>query len=341
MLSIFANPIIDIFKLENDVHKYALDFFNIFSFFSITFALNTLLSGIFRSFGYTKVPMVINMVAMGLNALGNYCYIFGKFGFPILAVKGVAISSVVSQGIAALAMFTLLKKYHIPFNFKVILKVPIEVYKNILKIGVPNGLETLSFSVTQIVMMGFISNLGTNSLAAYNYTFSIQRIILIFSLSIGQATEIMIGYLVGAKKKFYAYKLVYKNLIIAFSIAAFTSIIVILLRNSLIPIFTKNDDIIQITKTLLLFAFVLETGRTFNMTFIMALKGSGVVNFPLIIGLFSMWIIGVLFSYWLGFVISIGITGIWIAISSDEWFRGIVMYFRWRSKKWMDKSLSD
>jgi Na+-driven multidrug efflux pump len=36
-----------------------------------------------------------------------------------------------------------------------------------------------------------------------------------------------------------------------------------------------------------------------------------------------------------------GLTGVWIAFIADEWFRGIIMYFRWRSRAWEKKALVD
>jgi Na+-driven multidrug efflux pump len=40
-----------------------------------------------------------------------------------------------------------------------------------------------------------------------------------------------------------------------------------------------------------------------------------------------------------GIVFSWGIIGVWIALASDEWVRGSIMFFRWRGKQWKTKAL--
>jgi Na+-driven multidrug efflux pump len=82
-----------------------------------------------------------------------------------------------------------------------------------------------------------------------------------------------------------------------------------------------------------------EPGRNFNIIIIPALKGAGDVKFPVLAGMFFMWGIGVLFSDILGIKLGLGLAGVWIALTSDEWIRGLVMYARWKNGKWRSKSL--
>ena len=82
---------------------------------------------------------------------------------------------------------------------------------------------------------------------------------------------------------------------------------------------------------------LLEPGRTFNLVIINGLKGAGDVDFPVRMGIVSMWGIGVVFAFLFGVVLKLGVIGIWLGISMDEWIRGIIMYFRWKSKIWQSK----
>ena len=83
----------------------------------------------------------------------------------------------------------------------------------------------------------------------------------------------------------------------------------------------------------------LEFGRSLNLIFIGALKGSGDIKFPVFYGMFSNWVIMVLGSYLLGLKLGLGVAGFWLGIGTDETTRGIVMLLRWKSKRWMNKSL--
>jgi Na+-driven multidrug efflux pump len=91
--------------------------------------------------------------------------------------------------------------------------------------------------------------------------------------------------------------------------------------------------------TLLLLCLILEPGRTFNLVVINSLRATGDANISLIMGFISMWGISVPLAYFLGIHLGFGLPGIWIAFIVDEWFRGITMYFRWRSRVWEKKVL--
>ena len=98
--------------------------------------------------------------------------------------------------------------------------------------------------------------------------------------------------------------------------------------------FTDQAEIAALTATLIAGSILLESGRVFNLIFISALKAAGDIKFPVQMGIFSMWGLGVLFSYLLGVHWGYGVIGAWMAIALDEWFRGLIMAQRWRSKVW-------
>jgi Na+-driven multidrug efflux pump len=53
----------------------------------------------------------------------------------------------------------------------------------------------------------------------------------------------------------------------------------------------------------------------------------------------SMWGIKVPLAYFLGIHQGYGVLGVWIAHAADEWVRGVFHYFRWKGRKWQQKSL--
>ena len=80
-----------------------------------------------------------------------------------------------------------------------------------------------------------------------------------------------------------------------------------------------------------------EIGRVANLVIIGALKAAGDVNFPVVVGIISMWLVSTLGAYVFGLYFELGLAGIWIAMASDEMFRGILMYRRLLSGKWQNK----
>ncbi len=342
-----AEPIISIYKLNEIRHGFAVSYLVVYGSFSIGLALNSIFSAILRSFGYSKDPMIINVLGNCINIFGNYCFIYGAFGFPQWGVTGVAVSTVFSQGVAAIILFMIiLRKKDISFSFKEFLKIKIQTIKEILRIGIPNGGEILSYNIAMIIMNYFVAQMDFGlpladqvNLPAYNYAFLFGRFILYFSFSTGQGTQIITSYFVGAGKKDKAYHNVFRYFYFSFVLAFFLAALLSFFRKDLLHIFPMEDNVFTLCSSLILFTMLLEPGRTFNLIIINGLKGAGDVNFPVRMGIVSMWGIGVVFAFLFGVVLNLGVIGIWIGISMDEWTRGIIMYFRWRSKIWQSKAI--
>ena len=163
--------------------------------------------------------------------------------------------------------------------------------------------------------------------------------ILYFGFSTGQGTQIITSYLVGANKKDKAYRNVFRYFYFSFTLALFLASLLSFFRKTLLGIFPMEDNVFALCSTLILFTMLLEPGRTFNLIIINGLKGAGDVDFPVKMGIISMWGIGVIFAFLFGVVLKLGVIGIWIGISMDEWIRGIIMYFRWKSKIWQNKTV--
>jgi Na+-driven multidrug efflux pump len=48
-----------------------------------------------------------------------------------------------------------------------------------------------------------------------------------------------------------------------------------------------------------------------------------------------MWVIMAGGSWLLGTYFGLGLVGVWLAITADEWLRALLMYRRWRQRKWL------
>jgi Na+-driven multidrug efflux pump len=188
------------------------------------------------------------------------------------------------------------------------------------------------------VITYFIVKMGTEALTTKVYAQSLMMFLLLFGIAIGQGTQIMIGHQIGARKIEDAYRRCIKSLRLAIIISILTAVPFAIFSDTLFGIFTTNPDIIAVGGTLILLTIILEPGRSFNLVVISSLRAAGDVKFPVYIGILSMWGVSVTVSYILGIHFELGLIGVWIAFILDEWLRGLIMYWRWKSKIWVNKS---
>lgn len=340
----FSGKILGIMNFESEVYNYASDYLLIMGMFSFVTAMNATTTAILRSYGFVKVSVFVNIGANLVNVVGNMIAIKGFMGIPVLGVKGVAASTVISQCVSLVCLFAaMLRNIGQDMKLKRIFSFPRTLFKEVLrdvfKIGGPSAGENLSYNISQIVITAIINLMGTYALTARFYVFSIMFFMMMCALSIGQATQIMVGYLIGAGKMDDAYKTCLRSLRISVFISFVTAIVFASFGKILVGLFTDNEQILSMGSIMLAIAIIIEPGRAFNIVLGGSLKGAGDARFILFLGIGSMWGIAVLMSYVLGIHFGLGLIGVWIAFASDEWFRGIMMLLRWRSRVWESKSV--
>jgi len=323
-------------ELYTDTKSY-LDTMLLFLFVPAFF---TLFSVILKSHGITKLSMYLAVMMNIVNIIGNYVFLFGPFGLPVLGVKGVAISTVLSRMIAVIIMsMVLVKQLKVSVRLKQLRPFPRSLFKQFIKLGLPSAGEPISYQFSQMVIFSFINLMGTTTVTTKIYVQIIVWFTFLGSLAIAQANQIVVGHLVGARKEDEALKMTLRSFKQSMLITVGISLMFIFLRYQLISIFTDNPLIIKMGAAVLLIDIFVEIGRVANLVIISTLKAAGDVNFPVVVGIFSMWFISTLGAYVLGIHLGFGLVGIWIAAASDEIFRGVLMYIRLLNGKWRGKAI--
>lgn len=336
---IFWKQIFTFMKLPKELIEIGKYYFLLVSSFCTFQALTLTAGAILKSYGKPKLMLFVNVGVNLLNILGNGMFLFGWMGFPILGTLGVGISTVFSRALGCMFAIYFMKKHcHFQFSKKYFRPFPYKTIKNLLAIGIPTAGENLAWNIGQLLILAMINTLGTNYIASRTYLMLITMFIMIFSISLGHATAIQIGQLVGAKKWNQAYLRAFSSLKLSFILAIVTSGTVFLLRVPIMAIFTQNEEILKISYQVFPYFILLESGRVFNIVIINALHASGDILPPMIVGIIFVFLVAVPFSYLFGVKLSWGLVGIWIANAMDEWIRGFVVLYRWKSQKWKTKS---
>lgn len=330
---LFNRPVLMLIGADGQILEYASGYLFIVGGTMMFQALMNACAVIIRNHGMTKLPM---FVTAGMNVLNTG---LDLLTVPTMGVTGAAIATAISRIICSIVLVIILfKKIESPSAFKLLKPFPKKEFLSMLKIGVPSAMETFLYNLSQLAITSIVLYcLSENELIAKTYLQIITMFFYLFSMAIGQASQIMIGHLVGAKEYDEAYRQGLRSYRTALIITVITCIIGIVLRKPLISVFTDNPEVIAIGCTILLMNAFLEFGRTTNLVIINCMRGAGDVYFPAICAVLSNWVISVGCSYLLAVVCGMGIYGLWIALAADECVRGIMMIIRWKSGAWRAK----
>jgi putative MATE family efflux protein len=331
-----AEPLLTLMQLSPALREYGVPFLTLMGATLFLEAMNLSISAVLRAHGHTRDPMLVAVGQNVLNVLGNCILLFGLLGAPKMGVLGVALSTVFSRLVACIAMWMLLEhRIHLRLKVRDFFSISRQRLEGILHIGLPAAGEQASWFLSFMTITAFTARMGDQALATQSYALQLVMVVVLCSVAIGLATEIIIGHMVGAGQFEAAYHQLLRSLRIGFAIAIAVAAVVAALAPWLFGLFTHDPVIIASGVLLMRIGLLLEPGRVFNIVVINSLRATGDAKYPVLIGFCSVWGVMAFGSWLLGTYFGLGLTGVWIAMALDEWLRGLLMYRRWKQRKWV------
>lgn len=340
IMYVFAKNLLIFMKMDKDLMVDGISYMKIVGGFVFLQAIVNTFSAVLRAHGKTKTCMIVTIIMNVMNVGLNYVLIFGRGPIPSLGVAGAAISTTFSKFVVVIILGIIVFRTVIyEFKPKYILRINRHEIRQILTIGIPSAGETISYNLACLVITRIINDMGKTVVTANSYISTITNYNYLFALAIAQGTAIMIGWKIGAGKKEEAYKLCYSSFRKGLAVSVLITFACVFGGKYILGCFTKNEDIIKIGIIIFTIDIINEVGRCANLIIINSLRAAGDVRFPVVAGVFSMWGVSVVLSYVFGVVFGMGFVGVWLAKGLDEVVRGVMMYVRWKSKKWQKYSL--
>lgn len=300
------------------------------------------LCAILRSRTLLKEVVAVSLVMNCLNVAGNAILINGYFGLPQLGVTGAAVSTVFSKAVGlALVVVLLRRRCDIRLSARYLRPFPVKTCRQLLSIALPSGTEALSYNVSQTFILRFINLMGTTVIATKVYASMLANVAYVYSIAVAQATQILIGYLLGARKLDEVDRRVWSTIRIALMVSELLTLTIFLFCDPVYSIFTADPAIHALGRQILMVEFFLEIGRSVNIVMTRALTTAGDVWYPVWVGIASMWLVAVIGGWVLGHGLALGLIGIWIAMGCDECIRGAMFVRRWRKGGWRQRRLVD
>ena len=329
-----SEVLFNVLKMPVELHADAKLYLNIVGGLVFLQALFMSFSAIFRSNGLMKQGMYISVLVNVLNIIGNAVLL------PSMGIAGIAISSVFSRFIGVILVYWLfIKRIDGELHLKYLRPFPKDTFKQLLRIGLPAGGESVMYNISQMMILMCVNMLGTVIITARVYANMIAWLSYLYSSAVGQGNQIIIGHLVGARQEDEAYERSLKTLWPTMLITLIISTTVFLLSDQIFGIFTNNQEVLAVLKMITFIEIFLELGRAVNIVIIRGMQAAGDTQYPVIISVLSMWGVATLLSYVFGIMFGWGLVGIWIAMALDECLRAVIFFIRWKRGGWRGKAV--
>ncbi len=335
LAAIFAKQIFQIYKMTDVVLNLALTYFYIIVIGMIFMFLSFSYAAILRGAGDTVTPMIITGIANVLNIFGNYVLITGFGPFPEMGIAGAAWSTTISRMIAMMLYTYILfiKDGRVRIKIKN-MKITKNILKPLLKISLPGGIEQALMQISFVVLGVIISQLETNSEAAFRILLNIESISFMPAVGLSIAAATLVGKALGEKDIEKAVHTGYTATILGVLWGLVMGLIFFIFPKGLLGIFTEEIDIILLSVTTMYFMGINQPFLNFMIVMSGALRGAGDTRSVMVITALRLWILFVPLSYLFIITLKQGIIGLWYGeIISFIVFCAII-FMRFRSKKW-------
>ncbi len=323
-----AEPAFRFMGADDLVLPLAMDYMRVILFGTVFFLLNAIVNAGLNSRGDTKSYRNVLFIGMILNIGLDPLLLFGfaPLGIPYMGAAGIALATVIIQGVSLVYMLWRARKQGSLRGMSVGDYIPKgKFFGEIAVQGIPASINMMTVALGMFVINFFIARSGsTKGLAAYGVALRIEQIALLPSAGLHTAILTLVGNNFGAKqfdrvRETFRTALKYGVIVMAGSLAVILPLAGVLMRQ-----FTDDPEVIAIGRTylyiegLVYYAYVLLFG---SVSFMQGLKRP----MPAIyVGIYRQLIAPAVVFYLFAEVFNWGLLGIWWGIFAVTWSAALV-----------------
>lgn len=237
-------------------------------------------SSVLRAVGDSKRPLYVLIVTCILNIILDIVLVV----YAHMGVMGVAVATVFSQAVSAFLVTAMLMKKGQIYQLHIgKIRLKRNALNRILNIGIPAGLESVMYSISNLVIQIFVNKLGTDTVAAWGTFAKIDAVFWMVINAFGIAITTFVGQNYGAGKTVRMRKSVRVCLCMSYGAAIILSAVLFVFAKPLYRIFTTDRTVVEIGAYMM--RFLMPSYFLYVVIGILsgALRGAGKVFVPMIL----------------------------------------------------------
>ena len=241
-------------------------------------------SGILRAVGDSTRPFYFLVVSALLNVGLDLLFVL-VFD---MGVSGVALATVLSQGISAILILITLMCSDSCIKLKLYrLRIHWSMLRKICTVGIPAALQMTITSFSNVFVQSYINYFGADCMSGWTTYSKVDQLIFLPMQSIALASTTFVGQNLGKNQPERARKGVRNALLIALASTAIMMIPVIIFAAPIVRFFNAKPEVVEFGTVFLHWITPFYILCVFNQVYSGALRGAGNSKVPMIIMLTS------------------------------------------------------
>lgn len=286
LLELMATPedVIDLSSLYMCIYFAGMPFFMVYNFGA----------AILRSIGDTKRPLYFLLISGIINVLFNLCFVI-VFD---MGVAGVALATIISEGISSALILLCLKHMDGPLHFELKdMRFHKELALQMLEVGLPAGLQGIIFSISNVLIQSSINSFGSLVMAGNTAASNIEGFVYTSMNAVYQTSLSFTSQNFGAKKYDRIDKILLECLVIVSIVGLVLGQGAYFFGQQLLSIYSSDERVIQFGINRLAVISTMYCLCGIMDTLVGSLRGIGYSILPMLVSLTGVCLIRVIWIF--------------------------------------------
>jgi len=313
----------------------AIQYLTIYFYGTVPVMLYNMGSAILRAVGNSTLPLVFLGVAAGTNTVLDLVFV----GWLKMGIAGTAWATVIAQTLAAtLTIAALMRTEGMYKLFLRKIRIKKEILVQILKLGIPAGLQTSVISLSNILIQRAINGFGAVVMAGAAAAGKVDGLVGATIGAFGLATTGFAGQNYGAGRIDRVKKGARIGFLMTVAACLVLSGILLVLRKQTATLFNDDPQVIASAMQLMMFILPFYFVYAFVEIFAGTMRGAGSTFVPMIVTLVGMCLLRVV---WVSIVPTYynDVRAVFVVYPVSWLWTGIPMWLIYLRGKWNKKGL--
>jgi putative MATE family efflux protein len=243
-----SGPMLTLMGTPADIYAQSLSYVRIYMVamvFSIIFNMGAALQ---RAVGDTRTPSIIVAATCLVNVVLDLVLV----AWAGLGVFGAALSTACSLAVGAIVTIVVLSHAKGPWHLYLRrIRIDVHLASDMLKCGLPLGLQSSAYSVSNIILQSSINSFGSDAIAAWGLACRLDAVVWLVSDALGTSVTTFAAQNFGADERKRMRKGLHTSLILTAVVIGGISVALLTLATPLASLFVTDDQVISMTTKML------------------------------------------------------------------------------------------
>ena len=322
LCTVFSRQLLGIFTTDPEILDQGEKYLAIIKYTFLLLLLTQVLLATLRSVETVKIAFYISCVSLVINVCVNSTLIFGRFGFPELGIVGAAAGTIISRFVELLIVVVFLLKKDKKLRLFAEGFPPAAdaaLRSDYVRVAIPIITASMLWAVSVPLQTAILGHLSSDAIAANSVATTFYQYMKVIVMAMSSTSAVMMGKTVG------------KGDLEVGSVLFFS-------RGALLSYYKLNETAAILANQLIVIMAAVMVGMSYQMPVGSGIiRGSGDTKFSLYLNMISTWGIVMPLSFAAAFLWKWPIPAVVLCLQSDQIFKGLPIFLRFRSYKWIHR----